>query len=225
MQIKRAFFWFLAIYTSEKSGNDESGLGTEEKPFKTILQAMRHAGTEPFPVIYVDGKENVKYEPASKSQLKKIQKIWVRESHKQADASKREEEDAAKREKNLEEAKKIIISEDKSLPEAKLIKISKGKEFRDKRVKIYGWVHRLRRQGKNLMFITLRDGTGFLQSVLTDKLCQTYNAVILSTESSIILYGTLKEVPEGKTVRYLTKKIVFSYLIYVNRHLEVMNLL
>lgn len=44
------------LYTSEKFGNDESGDGTESKPFKTILQAMKHAGKEPFPVIYVDSK-------------------------------------------------------------------------------------------------------------------------------------------------------------------------
>lgn len=88
---------------------------------------MRKAGAEPFPLIYVDGKEGVKYEEASKSQLKKIQKIWVREKYKQDDKAKKESEDAEKRNKNLDEAKKIVIEEDKSLPEAVKIKICDGK--------------------------------------------------------------------------------------------------
>lgn len=188
------------IFTSHKYGSDETGDGSESKPFKTILQAMRHAGKEPFPVIYVDAKEEgQKYEPAAKSQLKKIQKSWVRESYKGADKAKREEEDAIKRAKNLEDAKKIHIKEDSSLPKAKLIKITNGKDNRNLRVKINGWVHRLRRQGKSLMFITLRDGTGFLQCVLNDLLCQTYDALMLSTESAVTLYGTITEVPKGKT--------------------------
>jgi asparaginyl-tRNA synthetase len=98
-----------------------------------------------------------KYEPAAKSQLKKIQKIWVREGYKGTEKSKREEEDATKRAKNLEEAKEIHIKEDTSLPKAKLIKIIDGKENRGVRVKINGWVHRLRRQGiaflYNLVFV------------------------------------------------------------------------
>jgi hypothetical protein len=48
------------IFTSEKSGNDDAGDGTEGNPFKTIFQAMRHAGKEPFPVIYVDAKDDSK---------------------------------------------------------------------------------------------------------------------------------------------------------------------
>ncbi|XP_046679659.1 asparagine--tRNA ligase, cytoplasmic-like [Homalodisca vitripennis] len=188
------------IYTSEKTGCDETGDGTENKPFKTVLQAMRHAGKEPLPTIYVDAKEEgKKFEVVAKSQLKKVQKIWVRESYKSADKAKKEETDADNRLKNLEEAKKIKIEEDKSLPKAKLIKIFNGKEHRGSRVKIYGWVHRLRKQGKSLMFITLRDGTGFLQCVLNDVLVQTYEALVLSTESSVLLYGVLKEVPEGKS--------------------------
>jgi asparaginyl-tRNA synthetase len=88
-----------------------------------------------------------KYEPAAKSQLKKIQKMWVREGYKSTEKSKKDEEDAIKRAKNLEDAKNICIKEDISLPRAKLIKIVDGKENRGVRVKINGWVHRLRRQG------------------------------------------------------------------------------
>ncbi|XP_015379985.1 PREDICTED: asparagine--tRNA ligase, cytoplasmic [Diuraphis noxia] len=188
------------LFTSEKYGDDISGDGTELKPFKTILQAMKHAGKEPFPVIYVDSKvEGNKFELAPKTQLKKNQKFWVREHHKNVEKAKKEEEDAAKRNKNLEEAKKLILSEDSTLPPATLIKIKNASEYRNLRIKMYGWVHRLRRQGKSLMFITLRDGTGFIQTVLNDKLCQNYNALMLSTESSVLLFGVLKEVPEGKS--------------------------
>lgn len=116
------------IYTSEKRGNDESGDGSEEKPFKTILQAMRKAGKEPFPTIYVDAKEEGKvYDVVAKSQLKKIHKIWVRENYKAADKAKAEDESNEKRSQNLEEAKKIVIEQDPSLPKAKLIKISECK--------------------------------------------------------------------------------------------------
>lgn len=163
---------------------------------------MRQAGKEPFPAIYVDAKDEKaasEFEPAAKSQLKKIQKIWIREVNKNADKSKREEEDAKKRELNLEEARKIELKEDPTWPTAKCIKIRDAVANRQIRIRVYGWVHRLRRQGKALMFITLRDGTGYIQCVLSDLLCQTYDAIVLSTESSIEIYGTIQELPAGKT--------------------------
>lgn len=44
-------------YTSEKRGSDESGDGSRERPFKSVLQALRAAdGKEPLPVIKVDAK-------------------------------------------------------------------------------------------------------------------------------------------------------------------------
>jgi len=45
------------VYISEK-GSDVDGDGSEAKPFKTLLQAMRSAGKEPFPVMYTDGKDD-----------------------------------------------------------------------------------------------------------------------------------------------------------------------
>ncbi|XP_035699077.1 asparagine--tRNA ligase, cytoplasmic-like [Branchiostoma floridae] len=79
------------LYTSEKEGNDDSGDGTQGKPFKTVLQAIRHAGKEPFPSILVDGKkEGQRWEPVSQAQLKKQKKIWQREQHKAADKEKKE---------------------------------------------------------------------------------------------------------------------------------------
>lgn len=40
--------------------------------------------------------------------------------------------------------------------------------LRDQRVRVSGWVHRLRDQ-QEIMFVVLRDGTGYLQAVLTGQ--------------------------------------------------------
>ncbi|XP_033097020.1 asparagine--tRNA ligase, cytoplasmic-like [Anneissia japonica] len=186
------------MYISDKEGSDEAGDGSEQKPFKTLIQAMRASG-EPFPKFLVaSSKEGQKWEDVSQAQRKKVGKIYAAEQRKQADREKKEAEKAEQRERNLEEARKVTIEEDPSLPKAELIKIRNAADKRDVRIKVNGWVHRLRRQGKSLMFLVLRDGTGFLQCVLNDKLCQTYNALILATESTVTLYGVIKPVPEGK---------------------------
>jgi asparaginyl-tRNA synthetase len=94
------------LYISEK-GSDETGAGTEDQPFLTLLrvsvrgyyspesksvslQAMREAGKEPFPKFYTDSKqEGERWEELSQSQVKKIKKIWVREAYKQDKAEQR----------------------------------------------------------------------------------------------------------------------------------------
>uniref|UniRef100_A0A674PP48 Asparaginyl-tRNA synthetase 1 n=1 Tax=Takifugu rubripes TaxID=31033 RepID=A0A674PP48_TAKRU len=186
------------LYVSDKCGSDQDGDGTEQKPFKTPLKALFFAGKEPFPTIYVDSQEGERWAVISKTQMKNAKKAFNQEQTKNEAKDKKEAEDNERREKNLEEAKKIIIENDSSLPCPETVKINQLEPKRGQRVKVFGWVHRLRRQGKNLMFIVLRDGTGFLQCVLSDKLCQCYNALVLSTESTVALYGMISAVPEGK---------------------------
>nr|XP_027225661.1 asparagine--tRNA ligase, cytoplasmic-like [Penaeus vannamei] len=83
------------LYTSEKHGSDETGDGTADRPLKTAMQAMRKAGKEPFPTIYVDAKEEgQKYEVIAKSQLKKLTKLWKDECKKIEARLKKEKEDA-----------------------------------------------------------------------------------------------------------------------------------
>uniref|UniRef100_A0A8C5D153 Asparaginyl-tRNA synthetase 1 n=1 Tax=Gadus morhua TaxID=8049 RepID=A0A8C5D153_GADMO len=165
------------LYVSDKQGSDQDGDGSEQKPFKTPLK---------------------RWAVISKTQMKNAKKALSRDQAKSACKDLKEAEDTDRREKNLEDAKKIVVKQDTSLPAPTTAKIHQLESLRGQRVKVFGWVHRLRRQGKNLLFIVLRDGTGFLQCVLTDKLCQCYNAVVLSTESTVALYGTVTPVPEGK---------------------------
>ena len=54
--MSKIFIIAANVYTSERYGSDESGDGSENKPFKTILQAMRFLSVEPFVPIYVDYK-------------------------------------------------------------------------------------------------------------------------------------------------------------------------
>jgi len=195
-----------SLYTSETRGNDEGGEGTYRVPFKTVMKAMKHAGSEPFPPILVDckpdsdaAKSGARYEPIAKAQLKKMTKLWQQEVKKEKKREEQEKEAEEARLKRAEEAKKIVIKSDPSLPAPTKVKLRQCVDNRGVRVVVSGWVHRLRTQGKSLMFITLRDGSDFLQCVLSGDQCQTYEAVMLTTESTVRVYGVVEPVPEGKT--------------------------
>eukprot|EP00842_Homolaphlyctis_polyrhiza_P001118 jgi/Hompol1/2006/HPOL_005310-RA len=195
------------LWICEVQGHDTEGSGTEKMPFKTLLRAIEAAGGAK--ANFVVRKDLIEgFQPAAKAAIKKAVKMFevnVKKAQKAAaaaaEAAAEALKNAAAEQARIEEAKKIVLVEDASLPAAlqASIKIRDTTAHRGRRVKISGWVHRLRVQGKDIMFIVLRDGSGFLQCVLNGKMCHTFDALTLTVESTVTIHGVLQEVPAGKS--------------------------
>ena len=161
-----------------------------------------------------DEKLRLEYKPASASALKKVAKLYEQHKRKLAKSDElaiREKEEADKRQQVLEKAKEVCITQDPTLPKAlkihldekgSHIKLRSGESSKDvdysdglsTRVRVTGRIHRLRSQ-KDVIFITLQDGYGLLQCVLTGDLVKTYDAMTLTLETSLEIWGEMWEVP------------------------------
>ncbi|KAI0409239.1 hypothetical protein F4802DRAFT_241225 [Xylaria palmicola] len=206
------------IYIDEAVGQDEpSQSGTETSPFKTLqfaylqrpaeAQYLVRSAAEDSDASAVDGKV---WKPAAKSALKKAVNYFEQQKKKAA----REQELAVRRKQEEDErnavllkAKEIVLEEDASLPAPLRIKLDEvgdhiklrsidDPESKGTRVRVVGRVHRERKQ-KDVLFITLRDGYGFMQVVLSGKLTKTYEALTLTRETSMEIYGEMRQVPAG----------------------------
>ena len=210
-----------AIYIDEDVGrDDDSGKGTETLPYKTLLHALIQHGSAPEPpssylmrksltgAVSADGDPaaRLEWKPATKSAMKKATNLYEqhkRKATKHSELAIREKEEAAKRQQILEEAKKVVIQEDTSLPEPVKIRLDETDPEKvtlrtdstpGTRVLVLGRVHRFRSQ-KDVIFITLRDGYGHLQCVLTGDLVRTYALMTLTLETSIEIRGEMRPVP------------------------------
>ncbi|OSX61726.1 hypothetical protein POSPLADRAFT_1181784 [Postia placenta MAD-698-R-SB12] len=191
-----------SIYVDEDKGSDETGKGTQEQPYQSLAYAIfTHSTT----TILIRKDPAGAFEEPTQSALKKAKKgaDGLEKKRKKAEElaereAKEKSEERERRQRLLEESKKIVLTEDPSLPRAIKAKIGNLAPLRSKRVRTSGWVHRLRDQNK-IIFVVLRDGTGYLQCVLSGQVAQTYEALTLTLESTVELVGTLQEVPEGKT--------------------------
>ena len=155
------------------------------------------------------------WKQATKSAMKKVANLYDQHKKKQAktdDLAIREKQEQEKRQQVLQEAKSIQIKEDTQLPKAfkirlneknpERIKLRSGTSEKDvdygfgrgSRVRVTGRVHRYRSQ-KDVIFITLSDGYGLLQCVLTGDLTKTYDALTLTLETSMEVWGEMWEVP------------------------------
>ena len=165
-----------------------------------------------------DPEARNEWKPATKSALKKCSNLYEQHKRKQAKGNElaiRERSEQEKRQRALQEAMEVRIREDSQLPKAfkirlnekdpALVKLKNGTsdkevgytEGRGSRVRVTGRVHRFRTQ-KDVIFITLQDGYGFLQCVLTGDLTKTYDALTLTQETSMEIYGEMWEVPPGQ---------------------------
>jgi asparaginyl-tRNA synthetase len=207
-------------YIDEDVGQDiAEQTGDESLPYKTLGYALlTHGETAKYKTRKsvtgeiaegADASTRLEWKDAAKSALKKA----VNYAKTQKKKAGKEEEQLALRMKEetarnlvLDEAKKVVLEEDTSLPQAvritlddtdsKKITLGDGKDVKGTRVRVFGRVHRERRQ-KEVMFVTLRDGYGYMQVILTGKLAKTYDALTLTRETSMEILGELREVPAG----------------------------
>ena len=111
------------IHIDETSGSDDTGKGTQEVPYKSLGQALFNHGPTSSYLFRKD--QTVKYDEPTQSSLKKAKKTAdgiEKKKKKQEELAERDAkekgEEHEKRERLLEESKKIILEEDISLPKA-----------------------------------------------------------------------------------------------------------
>ncbi|KAH7883255.1 asparaginyl-tRNA synthetase [Phlebopus sp. FC_14] len=190
------------IYIDQASGVDAPGNGSIEQPYQSLAFAIFST-----PAADVDSTQykirkssEVEYDAPTQSATKKAKKDaqGLEKKRLKAEAEEKEiRERQEKREKRLEESRKVVLVEDPSLPKSVKSKIVNLEKLRDQRVRVSGWVHR-RRDQQEILFVVLRDGTGYLQAVLTGQTNKTYDALTLQLEAAVELTGTLKIVPDGQ---------------------------
>ncbi|KAF2457609.1 hypothetical protein BDY21DRAFT_321022 [Lineolata rhizophorae] len=210
-----------SIYIDEDVGIDESSrAGTSDSPFKSLQFAYLQQA-EPEKATYLtrksatgavpegsDDAARLEWKPAAKSALKKAHNLFAAQRKKAAKEKEQlalREKEEAERRAVLEEARKVVIEEDPGLPSAQRIRLyqkdvklrpASGDGERGARVRVLGRVHRERKQ-KDILFLTLRDGYGFLQCVLGPPLSKSYDALTMTRETSVEIFGELCEVPAG----------------------------
>ena len=211
-----------SIHIDEEIGEDTPAAdGSESHPFKSVQYAYVQSGEQAQYLVKrkKEGDElEATYKPAAKAALKKAANYadaQKKKAGKERELALRTQKEEEERRRALEEAKKIVIEEDTNLPMAvkihlgetrpEIVKLGSGERTqevdyssgdRGSRVKVFGRVHRERKQ-KEVVFVTLRDGYGYMQCVLTGRLAKTYDALTLTRETSMMITGEMWEVPPG----------------------------
>ncbi|KTW25900.1 asparagine-tRNA ligase [Pneumocystis carinii B80] len=188
------------LYVDEIGGSDDFGTGFVENPFKTAVKALEMGDQES--IIYVKKNEGEEYKEITQTSLKKAKKslcILLKKKQKlnESFSQMKVQDEYSEETRGLKNTENIVIEKDERVNEAIRIRISDSKLHKDAIVQVSGWIHRLRHQ-KELIFIILRDGTGYLQCVLSGKIARTYDSLTLTLETTLTVYGMITSLPDGK---------------------------
>ncbi|THG94682.1 hypothetical protein EW026_g6838 [Hermanssonia centrifuga] len=164
-----------AIHIDETSGSDETGKGTPELPYQSLAFAIY---TNSASAYLIRKDPTTAYDEPTQSALKKAKKGADGLEKKRKKAEELAEREAKEKSDERKTWEPLITKE---------------------RTRPCIWLGARLRSQKDIIFIVLRDGTGYLQCVLSGLVAQTYDALTLTLESSVELIGMLQAVPEGKT--------------------------
>jgi len=118
-----------------------------------------------------------------------------------------------KKETKVEETKKekqavVLTKPDTPFTRVPLRHIEK---YVGQNVQVSGWVHNYREGAKGLLFVDLRDGSGFLQCVIAGKPSQIAEAEEIHRDATVHFFGTVTKPPEGKTAKWSGLELQVSY--------------
>lgn len=111
------------IYVDETAGSDTTGQGTQEAPYQSLAQAIFAHGDSA--TLLIRKSPEATYDEPTQSALKKAKKgaEGIAKKKKKAEElaerdAKEKGEERERKERLLEESKKIVLNEDASLPKA-----------------------------------------------------------------------------------------------------------
>ena len=119
------------VFFDEATGHDETGDGSEARPYATAVGAMLARGSDVMLMARKAGEDGApgEYEPLSASGVKKAKKLFEmaqKKKQKAAEQGAADQERAAAEQRRLEEAKSVVLEPPADAPEAKRIKIRDG---------------------------------------------------------------------------------------------------
>jgi asparaginyl-tRNA synthetase len=196
-------FYLFVDFVCSSEGDDASGKGTRESPFKTLLHAVQVGDEQVNMLYFIRTQPSEPFAPAAKNALKKarqgasllekrLAKMALQETTGGGPSSGLEVESETEQLTRHHAAMAGAV-----LPKHSKIREVKGREGE---VSVCGWLHRVRAQGRDMVFLVLRDGTGYLQCVLDGEAMRAsgLSTGLLAVESSVQIAGQLQPVPAGQ---------------------------